>query len=144
MNLYLVRVTNPNRPDIAPRYKSGLTKWGKDKIVEERFYKFGDFEGLVVELLCVKYISHVNAYTAREMCVRMEQKIFEAIPKKAISAIDNLEEYFDITPRAESFGCTEFHHKDLSGGIDRLVFEDTLMTKWTTVTGGKRHIGQQA
>ena len=134
MNVYLVKITNPLL-DVLPRYKSGYTKWGKDNIVAERFYKHGDFEGLKVELLAVKYIQHDSWAKAKEMCIAMEKRIFTHIPKKARAEKDNIEEHFNIEPRPESFGCTEFHHLDIN---ELYETDDDLAEHWCAVTGGKR------
>ena len=135
MNVYLVKVTNPLIPELPPRYKSGQTKWGKDKIVENRFRYNDDFDGLDVELLAVKYIQHDDARVARSMCEDLEKRIFTHIPKKAYATADNIEEYFNIEPRSESFGCTEFHHLDIN---ELYETDDDLIDHWVAVTGGKR------
>ena len=130
MNVYLVRITK----DGKARYKTGYTKWGKDKVVEGRFRYNDDFDDLNVDLLAVKNIQHQDGGVARKLCEQMEEAIFEKIPKKEYGAVDNLEEFFGIEPRAVSFGCTEFHHKDLQ------LTEEELIAKWLEVTKGKRYI----
>ena len=132
MNVYLVRITK----DGKTRYKTGYTKWGKDKVVEGRFRYNNDYDGLNVELLAVKYIQHENAKMARKLCEDMEKDIFNVIPQKVY--VDNLEEFFGIEPRAVSFGCTEFHHKDLQ------LTEEELIAKWLKVTKGKRYINLES
>jgi len=129
VNVYLVRVTK----DGKTRYKSGYTKWGKDNIVEKRFRYNGDFDDLDVSLLAVKNIQHENGSVARRLCEQMEEAIFNEIPRKEYGVVDNLEEYFGIEPRAASFGCTEFHKKDLQ------LTEEELIAKWLVVTKGKRY-----
>ena len=129
MNVYLVKVTK----DGKTRYKSGYTKWGKDNIVEKRFRYNSDFDDLEVKVLAVKYIQHDNGSVARKLCEKMEENIFSEIPKKQFGVLDNLEKFFGIEPRAASFGCTEFHHKDLK------LTEEELIAKWLQVTKGKRY-----
>ena len=66
------------------------------------------------------------------MCMELERKVFKQIPKKEWGAIDNIEEHFEIEQRPESFGCTEFHHKDIA------LTKDELIMKWCQITGGDR------
>ena len=132
MHLYLVRITNSTKPHIEARYKTGYTKWGPNNIIKGRFRYNDDFKGLDVELLAVKNIQHESAYKARGMCMELERKVFKHIPKKEWGAIDNIEEHFEIEQRPESFGCTEFHHKDIA------LTKDELIMKWCQITGGDR------
>ncbi len=134
MNVYLVRITK----DGKTRYKTGYTKWGKDKVVEGRFRYNNDYDGLNVELLAVKNIQHHDGRVARKLCEQMEEAIFNRISKKEYGAVDNIEEFFGIKPRAVSFGCTEFHHKDLQ------LTEEELIAKWLKVTKGKRYINPES
>lgn len=134
MNLYLTKLTSIADPTIPPRYKTGETKWGQHNIVSKRFRFNDDFDGLDVELLAVKYVQHDDPREARRMVQALETKIFTVIPKKEINKYDNIEEHFNITPRPESFGCTEFHHKELG------LTQEQLIEKWIKTVGGRRYV----
>lgn len=136
MYIYLVRISNPDK-DLPFRHKSGLTSSALDKLIENRFTRWDDWNGLNVELLCYKHVSHPNYRIAKRICERWEKKIFEYLPKKEYGNIDNVEESLGVERRNYSFGCTEFHRKDLSEN------EELLITEWLKITGGERYVQQK-
>ena len=143
MITYLVKITNPKRPDIPPRYKPGVNKAGTEhKVVETRFrgeWK-DDFKDLDVELLAFYKFNHDSASVAYKHCEEKEQLVLDTLgrkdpgrpPEGYEGEIDNVEEYFDIDPIKGSGGFTELLHK-------KNTDENYIINKFCELTGGERY-----